>query len=654
MPVIYDLETFPNVFLCGAIGADTDDTAIWEISERRDDRASIAAWLHYLAANKIEMVGYNNVGFDYPILHLFLSNPGAMTPAILYEKCRAIINDGSRFGHVIWESDRWIPQIDLYKIHHFDNPAKATGLKALEVNMRCESVEDLPFEPGAWLTFDQIDALRSYLVNDLTSTKRFYDHTRGHIEFRRYLSDKYGRDFMNHNDTKIGKDYFVMRLEEAAPGSCYTGQPRRPVQTIREKIALNDIILPVIRFDHPEFTRVLTWLRSQVIHTTKGVFTDVSCEVDGFTFTFGTGGIHGSVTRQHVRADADHALIDLDVASFYPNIAIVNRLHPAHLGELFCDIYKDVFDQRRTYKKGSPENNMLKLALNGVYGDSNNMYSPFYDPQYTMSITVNGQLLLCMLAERLMMTVPGLRMIQINTDGLTVSVPRRLEWLIKDACDWWQRVTGLTLEDARYSSMFIRDVNNYLAVSESGKIKRKGAYDSRLAGTRVDVSGGTGWHMDTSALIVPRAAEHAITTGGDPAAFIRSHRDPFDFMLRAKVPRGSTLMHGDSPVQGTTRYYIANHGAPLVKVSPPKAGYVPGWFKKAASVPESEYRAWHAAWGNTWNPAVHTKNRSTHEDRSMQIQAGWLTAICNRADAFDWENLNYEWYIAECRKLLDT
>ena len=114
------------------------------------------------------------------------------------------------------------------------------------------------------------------------------------------------------------------------------------------------------------------------------------------------------------------------------------------------------------------------------------------------------------------------------------------------------------------------------------------------------------------------------------------------------------MMHGDSPVQGTTRYYIAHHGAPLVKVSPPKAGCVPGWFKKAASVPESEYQAWHAANGNTWNPAVHTKNRSTHEDRSMQIQAGWITAICNRAAAFDWENLNYEWYIAECRKLLDT
>src|SRR3546814_8343689 len=60
------------------------------------------------------------------------------------------------------------------------------------------------------------------------------------------------------------------------------------------------------------------------------------------------------------------------------------------------------------------------------------------------------------------------------SDGLTVRVPRRLEWLINDACAWWQTVTGLALEEARYSMMHIRDVNNYVAVGENGKIKTKG------------------------------------------------------------------------------------------------------------------------------------------------------------------------------------
>ena len=105
---------------------------------------------------------------------------------------------------------------------------------------------------------------------------------------------------------------------------------------------------------------------------------------------------------------------------------------------------------------------MLKLALNGVYGDSNNPYSVFYDPLFTMKITLNGQLLLCLLSEKLM-GIEGLRLIQANTDGVTIRVPRRHRVQVEFVTDWWEMVTGLQLEEAEYSRMFIRDVNNYIA-----------------------------------------------------------------------------------------------------------------------------------------------------------------------------------------------
>ena len=54
--------------------------------------------------------------------------------------------------------------------------------------------------------------------------------------------------------------------------------------------------------------------------------------------------------------------------------------------------HEDVYNQRKSFAKGTAENAMLKLALNSVYGDSNNKYSVFYDPKYTMNITINGQL----------------------------------------------------------------------------------------------------------------------------------------------------------------------------------------------------------------------------------------------------------------------
>jgi hypothetical protein len=49
--------------------------------------------------------------------------------------------------------------------------------------------------------------------------------------------------------------------------------------------------------------------------------------------------------------------------------------------------------------KGTPENAMLKLALNGAYGKSLSKYSVLYDPKFGITVTVNGQLLMYQLCE---------------------------------------------------------------------------------------------------------------------------------------------------------------------------------------------------------------------------------------------------------------
>ena len=144
---------------------------------------------------------------------------------------------------------------------------------------------------------------------------------------------------------------------------------RTPRQTKRPVIALKDAILPWINFEQPEFNRVLDWLKAQSITETKGVFTDLTATVNGFTFVFGLGGIHGSVESEVIESDGEYVIVDLDVTSYYPNLAITNGFHPAHLGKEFVSIYKHLFEQRKQYPKKSADSAMLKLALNGVYGD---------------------------------------------------------------------------------------------------------------------------------------------------------------------------------------------------------------------------------------------------------------------------------------------
>jgi hypothetical protein len=338
------------------------------------------------------------------------------------------------------------------------------------------------------------------------------------------------------------------------------------------------------------------------------VATNLNVVINGFRFDFGTGGIHGSIESAIVSADDTYEIVDADVASMYPNIAIANRVYPEHLSEKFCDIYQDVYNQRKSYPKGSAENAMLKLALNGVYGDSNNRYSPFYDPQYTMAITINGQLSLCLLAEKLM-DIEGLSIVQVNTDGITVKLPRDKRDQYNWVCEVWQNQVGLQLEYAEYSKMIIRDVNNYIAVYTNGKVKRKGAYQYE----------DLGWHQDQGGLVIPKAAEAAMLHGIPLDVYIKGHKNMYDFMLRVKVPRSSKLvmvMDDGTEVQqqNMCRFYACNAGGALIKVMPP--------LKEEA------------------------------ESRRMAIGEGYGMWTCNDINDFTWKDLDYKYYIDAAEKLV--
>jgi hypothetical protein len=607
---VFDIETYPNVFTLAVEHAEAPVSWMFEISDLRNDSREIVEFLQYLKNTNSRMVGFNNLGFDYPVIHTLI-RMGKSDANTLYQKAMSIINsqdDDSRWMHQVNPSDRFVEQVDLFKIHHFDNRARATSLKVLEFNMRSANIEDLPFPVGTPLNAEQISILKKYNKHDVSQTKRFLTHTADMIAFREKMCALYpGKDWLNYNDTKIGKEFFTMKLEEAGV-ACYDygSKGRTPRQTKRPVIHLKDAILPWITFDHPEFNRVLNWLKEQSITETKGVFNDLTAVVNGFCFVFGLGGIHGSLESKVVESDADHVIVDLDVASYYPNLAISNGFFPQHLGKEFCVIYKNLYEQRKTYPKKSAESAMLKLALNGVYGDSNNQFSVFYDPLFTMSITLNGQLLLCKLAESLM-GVDGLQIVQVNTDGLTVRVPRANKYSVDLVRTLWEEMTGLQLEEAIYKTMMIRDVNNYIAQYENGSVKRKGAYEYDME-----------WHQNAGGLVIAKVAEKVLLENAPIRQTLEQWPDIMDFMLRAKVPRSSYLAIEKDGVtnqlQNVTRYYIAQDGGRLFKWMPPLAK----------------------------NPGVW---------RKIGVESGWGVQPCNDIRDAGKLPVDFDYYVREVEKL---
>lgn len=572
--VIFDLETYPSVITMCTVDTDGENVLEFEISNRKNDSERFLEFFRECIRKKRRMVGFNNRSFDYTIIHYMIEKAKKcrlsdtqciFTAKEIYKVAQDYFDKQKKSDknfNQIKDSDVVIEQVDLYLIHHFDNKARSTSLKMLEFNMRSDEIEDLPFPPGYNVRDDEIPILLKYNKKDIFETLKFYNESKEALHLREDLSKQFGFDCTNYNDTKIGKQLFIDRLEKENPGCCYTyGKFGRKInQTKRDKIVIKDCLFDYIDFskNRPEFQAVHEWFKSQVITETKGVFTDLlehnlgdvakyaemkvkkikfkskptqkeidevkkefpmgwveetelkamevvrdsdgkpvketyidekgkqkqrnvkvpkksyhwcyniaetlNVVINGFRYDFGVGGIHGAKQGTH-RSTDKRKLRTLDVASYYPNMAISNNVYPKHLGMTFCRVYKELYLERKRHDKKSAANKALKLALNGTYGDSNNEFSPLYDPAYTMSITIGGQLSLCMLMGALIDHCDA-DVIMCNTDGfeyfVDVDKMKKADKIVKR----WEEVTGLEMEGDTYDVMYVGDVNSYVAIKE--------------------------------------------------------------------------------------------------------------------------------------------------------------------------------------------
>lgn len=601
---VYDTESYPNfyLFVCKQVGI--PGMLGFEISSRRNDGAALVAYVRTLE----RMVGFHNVNYDYPLLHYlchmwkckFSKMRGEDIAAELFRFGSEIIaaQDKERYKYRIRQHEEIVTQVDLFLINHFDNKAKMTSLKVLEFNMGMRSIEELPIPVGTVLTHEQMDRVIPYCGNDIEATERFYWHSREAIEFRESL----GLEFINFNDPKIGKEIFKRELEKAEPGITKK-------TTIRHSVQLKDIIFPWISFELEPFQRILNLFKDTNLMAGEidTFFKGTRTHLNKFTFFFGAGGLHGSAPRGVYQSDDENEVLDVDVTSYYPSISIKNRLSPAHLGEFYCIINEMLLQERKKFKKGTANNKALKLSLNGSWGDSGNKYGIFYDIAFMLSVSINGQLLLCKLAEALF-NVPDLEIIQANTDGLTVRFPRRHRPLVDEICQWWEVCTQLDLEYVNYNGIWIRDVNNYVARSEAGKMKMKGAYVYRKSDLE--------WHKNWSKLVVPRAAVANMIDGIDIRMFMHEYAkvDPWSFFLRVKVNRKDALEYDGREVQRLSRYYVSTSGAKLIKIMPPLPG--------------------------------------KPDDRRNEVQKNQLVTLANTYDGGPLKDINYDWYVKEAMKLV--
>ena len=193
----------------------------------------------------------------------------------------------------------------------------------------------------------------------------------------------------------------------------------------------------------------------------------------------------------------------------------------------------------------------LKLCLNGSYGNLMQEHSWLFDPKAAMVITINGQLFLTMLAERLLDV--GFKIESINTDGITAFVDKNRVEEYTNICKDWEDETTLELEAGYYTKIFRRDVNCYYAQyadnqgNPLNKVKEKGAF-------LTEAVLGKGYDKP----IISKALKNYFLTGESVETFIRNHDNIYDFCMMQKVDRKFKTMWNNKEQQRTNRFYVSN------------------------------------------------------------------------------------------------
>jgi len=577
--LIFDIETLKEYFLVVAYVPAEDKYHTFEVNKWKNE---IDRFIQFTEQYKdYHWVGYNNLRFDSQVVEHVIRNYEQWHILSSLDICGRIAQKAADTIHdanyevfpEYRESDLSLKQLDLFKIHHYDNKNRRVSLKRLEFEMDLENIEEMPIHHAQEnLTQEDIKTILDYCMNDIHATYQFYKITIGdtdhplykgnnQIELRQDIEQEFGIPCLNYSDSKIG-DEMIKKFYCQEKGIAYNELPKKGF--FRKDVRISKCIADYVSFQTKELQDFLKRIKKGVL-TMQDDFKESLVFYDN-TYTFAKGGLHTENKPEIFEADDVYEIIDWDVSSYYPAIIINNGKYPQHLGKEFLRGYKTMFDKRLELKPLAKKDKRikgivgaLKLAVNSVYGKSSDMQNWIYDRQLTMFTTITGELSLLMLIE--MYELSGIHVISANTDGVTVKVSKDKLDDMRRINTWWQNLTSYELERTDYQKIIFSTVNDYLAIKTDGEIKKKGDFltDFEL-------------HKNKSARIVPIALEAYYVHDVPIADTILHHSNVYDFCLRQKSSRdfhyeGWNRARGEKTVYDKLiRYYVSNTGEKLLKV----------------------------------------------------------------------------------------
>lgn len=525
--VTYDCEVFAHDWL--VVFKDKQSgkyTCIW------NDNEALADFL----SDDCIYVGFNSKHYDQYIIKAIVYG---YSPQEVKK-----VNDYIIGGGQGWQC----PMLDYFfrfnNVDIRDDTQQGLSLKAIEGHLGMPIKESsVPFDIDRPLTDEEREETVFYCKHDVDSTEKLIDLRKDYLENKINLGKLAGINevkAMGMTNAKLTAAMLQAKKKQHNDERCYEYPSNLKKEYIPQEV-----------FDF--FDRIHDdSLSDDEVFKGKLNIMIGECPV-----TLGFGGIHGAIPNFIWVESPNRGIWNEDVGSYYPHLCTINGYTSRNIPS--PKLYEDVLDRRM---KAKAEGNMkvanpLKLVCNTTYGCLLNKYNDLYDPLMGRSVCISGQLYLLELAEHCYQEIEGLRIVQLNTDGIMVECDKKDYKKLNDICDEWQQRTGFELEEDTVIKIMQKDVNNYIEVQQGGKPKAKGGYLVKGVSTK------GAFNVNNNCVIVATALKEYFLNGTPVEETINNCDDIFQFQMIAKAgakyKEAYHLVNGAKvPVQKVNRVYATS------------------------------------------------------------------------------------------------
>lgn len=337
---VYDIECLRNFFCYADIPLEGDSPKVFEVSRFRND---LKALLEYYKTLKGQ-VGFNSLSYDVQVMQWIINNQknllkldGEEVAKLIYERSNNVIQiTNSNQWPDYREKDFSVKQLDLFKIWHYDNKARMTGLKWLQFSMDWYNLEEMPIPHWTLIEDPSIaKEIISYCINDIKSTREFYNITIGNtdnklykgvnkISLRKDVESQFGFNCLNFSDVKIGDE--IMKSDYIKNTGKEFSDIKKSIPTTVKLFNFGSCFPSYMKFESRQLFEFVESIRNVVVDLNNQQ--EFKFEFGTSKYTFAKGGLHSNDTPRVIIPRNNEILRDADVGSMYPNAIRKRRLFP--------------------------------------------------------------------------------------------------------------------------------------------------------------------------------------------------------------------------------------------------------------------------------------------------------------------------------------